>query len=84
MKSGTPFKQAAAGTLFDGFNPNTGGVAVAFAGQAMKTKDKVMTNINDYQTFKENYKNNKVKDSVLKQASVPPTKKDKGDKNNGK
>ncbi|QIA74058.1 hypothetical protein GL982_10935 (plasmid) [Spiroplasma citri] len=58
----------------------TGGVASAFAGQAMKTKDKVMTNISDYQTFKEqrNQKNNK--DSVLEQASTKTTKKDKGDK----
>ncbi|QIA69923.1 Mbov_0396 family ICE element transmembrane protein [Spiroplasma citri] len=84
MKGGTPFKDAAAGTLFGGFNPNTGGVASAFAGQAMKTKDKVMTNISDYQTFKEqrNQKNNK--DSVLEQASTKTTKKDKGDKNNEK
>lgn len=84
MKSGTPFKEATAGTLFGGFNPNTGGVAGTLAGQAMKTKDKVMTNISDYQAFKEqrNQKNNK--DSVLEKASTKTTKKDKGDKNNGK
>ncbi|QJU62652.1 hypothetical protein [Spiroplasma citri] len=84
MKGGTPFKDAAAGTLFGGFNPNTGGVASAFAGQAMKTKDKVMTNISDYQTFKEQRKQKTNKDSVLQQENTKTTKKEKGDKNNGK
>ncbi|WP_342277511.1 hypothetical protein [Spiroplasma endosymbiont of Nephrotoma flavescens] len=76
MKSGAPFKEATAGTLFGGFNPNTGGIAGAFADQTMKTKDKVMTNISDYQTFKEQWKNNKVKDSILEQASTQKAKKD--------
>lgn len=83
MKSGTPFKEATAGTLFGGFNPNTGGIAGAFAGQATKTKDKVMTNISDYQTFKEQRKQKTNKDSVLQQENINK-KKDKGDKNNGK
>ncbi|WP_375315665.1 Mbov_0396 family ICE element transmembrane protein [Spiroplasma endosymbiont of Tipula paludosa] len=84
IKSGTSFKEATAGTLFGGFNPNTGGISGAFADQTMKTKDKVMTNISDYQTFKEQWKNNKVKDSILEQASKQTAKKNKGNKKNGK
>ncbi|UNF62703.1 Mbov_0396 family ICE element transmembrane protein [Spiroplasma poulsonii] len=77
MKNGTPFKEATAGTLFGGFNPNTGGVAGAFAGQATKTKDKVMTNINDYQTFKVQRNQKKVMDIMKKTKKNPLNKEQK-------